>query len=68
MGGRSLDEAARRAAGSRLLPHTRPGGRSACSGAFHMVASYYTPGRRKCLAGDMGCCCVAVVQKKRASH
>lgn len=29
-----------------------------------MAAFYYTSGHKKCLAGDMGCCCVAVKQKK----
>lgn len=64
-GGHSLHEAARRAAGSCLLPNTRPGGRSVCSGGSHMAAFYYTSGHKKCLAGDMGCCCVAVKQKKK---
>ena len=66
-GGRSLDEAARRAAGSCRLPNTRPGGRSVCSGGFHMAVFCCMSSHRKCPAGDTGCCCVAVGQKKRAS-
>lgn len=66
-GGRSLAEAACRAAGSRLLPGSRPGGKSVCSGAFHMATICYMSGRKKCLADDMGCCCVAV-GRRRESH
>lgn len=62
--GHSLDEVAHRAAGSRLLLCTRRGGRSFCSGGFHMAKFYYMSGRRKCPADDMGCCCVAVGKKK----
>lgn len=63
-GGRSRDGAACRAAGSCLLPRTLPGGRSVCSGAFHRAAFYYTSGHKKCLADDMGCCCVAASQRR----
>lgn len=63
-GGHRPDEAACRAAGSRLLPNTRPGGRSACSGGSRTAVFYCTSGHKKCLADDMGCCCVPVKQRR----
>lgn len=63
-GGRSLDEAACRAAGSRLLAGTLPGDRCVCSGASRRATFYYTLGHKKCLGDDTGCCCVAVSQRK----
>uniref|UniRef100_A0A3B3CWW4 Uncharacterized protein n=1 Tax=Oryzias melastigma TaxID=30732 RepID=A0A3B3CWW4_ORYME len=49
------------------LVGTLRGGRAACSDAFHTPAACCTSGRRKCLAGDTGCCCVAVGSKETVS-
>lgn len=67
-GGHSLDEAVCRVAGSCLLPSNRPGGKSVCSGAFHMAALYYMSGHKKCLADGTGCCCVAVGRRKKCHY
>lgn len=64
-GGRSLDEAAHKAAGRCPLPSSRHGGRCAGSGAFHMAVLYDMSGHKKCLEDGMGCCCVAKGQTKQ---